>query len=93
MFSKLALALTALFVVSTVTSDRADAVTPDDAREIARQAYIYGYAPIASYGTWYKQAVDTKAPEYVGGFNVLRSYSQPFTAANHDIVTPNHHTP
>jgi hypothetical protein len=93
MFSKLALALTAFFVVSTVTPNRANAVTPDEAREIARQAYIYGYAPIANYGTWYKQAVDAKAPEYVGGFNIFRNYAEPFTAANHDVVTPNNDTP
>jgi hypothetical protein len=69
------------------------AVTPGEARQIARQAYIYGYAPIASYGTWFKQAVDAKAPEYVGGFNHFRNYSEPFTASNHDIVTPNNDTP
>ncbi len=69
------------------------AATPDEAREIARQAYVYGYAPIANYGTWYKQAVDAKAPEYVGGFNVFRNYAEPFTAANHDVVTPNNDTP
>lgn len=93
MFSKLALVLTAFMAISWIGPGRAEAVTPDEARDIARQAYIYGYAPIANYGTWYKQAVDAKAPEYVGGFNVFRNYSQPFTAANHDIVTPNNDTP
>ena len=64
-----------------------------DARAIAKEAFIYAYAPIASYNTWYKQAVDSKTPEYVGGFNVFRHYSQAFTPENKDIVTPNNDTP
>jgi hypothetical protein len=67
--------------------------TPDEARVIAKEAYIYSYAPIASYGTWSKQATVPSAPEYVGGFNVFRHYSQAFTPENKDIVTPNNDTP
>ena len=61
--------------------------------DIAKEAFIYAYAPIASYNTWYKQAVDSRAPEYVGGFNVFRHYSRAFTPENRDIVTPNNDTP
>ena len=46
-----------------------------------------------NYQTWYKQAVDAKSPEYVGGFGKYRHYSEPFTPANHDVVTPNNDTP
>ena len=70
------------------------AQAPDtDPAAIAREAFIYAYAPIASYNTWYKQAVDPKASEYIGGFNVFRHYSQAFTPENKDIVTPNNDTP
>ena len=74
------------------------ALTPAQAQDseataIAKEAFIYAYAPIASYNTWYKQAVDAKAPEYIGGFNVFRHYSQAFTPDNKDIVTPNNDTP
>jgi hypothetical protein len=61
--------------------------------EVAKEAYIYAYAPIASYNTWYKQAVDASAPEYIGGFNVFKHYAQAFTPDNKDIVTPNNDTP
>src|SRR5438270_6286761 len=64
-----------------------------DARAIAKEAYLYAFAMIENYQTWYKQAVDTKAPEYVGGFGKYRHYSEPFTPANHDVVTPNNDTP
>jgi hypothetical protein len=68
-------------------------ISPADARAIAKEAYIYAFAPLESYNTWHKQAVDKAAPEYVGGFNTFRHYSEPYTPSNHDIVTPNNDTP
>jgi hypothetical protein len=67
--------------------------SPEAARRTAKDAYIYAYAMFENYATIYKQAVDTKAPEYIGGFNTYKHYSEPFTAKNHDIVTPNNDTP
>ena len=55
------------------------AAPPRDARAIAKEAYLYAFAMMENYQTWYKQAVDTKAPEYVGGFGKYRHYSEPFT--------------
>ena len=69
------------------------ATVPPDARAIAKQAYLYGFAMLENYQTWYKQAVDADAPEYVGGFGKYRHYSEPFTPANRDVVTPNNDTP
>jgi hypothetical protein len=46
-----------------------------------------------SYQTWRTQAIDKTANGYVGGFNVFRHYSEPFTPDNKDIVTPNNDTP
>ncbi|MGO7727668.1 DUF1254 domain-containing protein [Rhizobium johnstonii] len=91
MFPRMTIAAAFLAVMtSTVFGQSA---TPDEARELAKEAYIYAYAPIASYGTWSKQATQPGAPEYVGGFNVFRHYSQAFTPDNKDIVTPNNDTP
>ncbi|MFC7053336.1 DUF1254 domain-containing protein [Hansschlegelia quercus] len=72
---------------------RAEQASPIDCRTIAKEAYIYAFAPMENYNTWRKQAVDSSAPEYVGGFNVFRHYSEPFTPDNHDVVTPNNDTP
>src|ERR1700712_5981296 len=85
--------LTLGLVSALVSSSRAQAATPDEARAIAKEAYVYSYAPIASYQTWSKQATEPSAPEYVGGFNVFRNYAQTFTPDNKDIVTPNNDTP
>ncbi len=69
------------------------AATPEDARSIVAEAYIYAYPMIDNYRTMVKQAIDQEAPEYIGGFNVIKNYSEPFTPENHDVVTPNNDTP
>ncbi len=74
------------------TAQPTDAVQ-SEARGISRDAYIYAFAMMESYQTWRTQAVDKNANGYVGGFNVFRHYSEPFTPANTDIVTPNNDTP
>jgi hypothetical protein len=85
--------IAAAFLTVMTSTVFGQSAAPDEAREIAKEAYIYAYAPIASYGTWSKQATQPGAPEYVGGFNVFRHYSQAFTPDNKDIVTPNNDTP
>jgi hypothetical protein len=66
---------------------------PDDARVIAREAWLYAYAPLQNYQTMYNQAVNAASAGYVGGFNRFRHYSRMFTPADTDIVTPNNDTP
>ena len=39
---------------------------PTDVRDIAKEAYRYAFAMLENHGTWRKQAVDERAPEYVG---------------------------
>jgi len=79
---------------TTPAPTAAPAAKPDaQAREIAKEAYIYAAPMIQNYETLYKQVVDKSDPAYVGGFGHIRNYSEPFTAKNHDIVTPNNDTP
>jgi len=71
-------------------------VLADDASElqaIAQQAWIYAYPMLMHYQTLEKQLLNPSAPEYVGGFNRFRHYSQLYTPANREIVTPNNDTP
>jgi hypothetical protein len=67
--------------------------TADETRAIAKEAYLYGFAMMESYGTWYPQAAVRSSPTFVGGFNVFRHYATTFTPDNKDIVTPNNDTP
>ena len=94
MIRRRALALAALLPIADITVQAcAQPVSPADARAVAKDAYIYGYAMLESYQTWYSQAVDKSSSAYIGGFNKYRHYSEPFTPDNRDIVTPNNDTP
>lgn len=64
----------------------------DDPRTIAKEAWIYAYPGLMNYQTLVTQTQDPKNPAYVG-FGKFRHYSQFFTPANKDIVTPNNDTP
>jgi hypothetical protein len=64
-----------------------------DARAIAKEAYIYGFPMAANYQTMYKQAIDTKSPDYQGAFNTLHSSKSVATPADTFVVTPNSDTP
>ncbi|MFZ3495995.1 DUF1254 domain-containing protein [Streptomyces sp. 5.8] len=67
--------------------------SPDTARDIATEAWIWGYPLLENYRTMYPQAVDRADPRSVGGFGRFRHYCEPFTPANTDVVTPNNDTP
>jgi hypothetical protein len=68
-------------------------VSAAEARAIAKEAWLYGYAPIQGYQTFYSQALNTQAPGYVGGLNTFRHYSRTYTPQDAEIVTPNNDTP
>jgi hypothetical protein len=71
----------------------ATALTPAEAKAIAKEAWAWSFAPIEGYQTLYAQAVNKDAPGYVGGFNQFRHYSRLATPDDKDIVTPNNDTP
>jgi len=80
-------------LLASQTTSAEATVSNKEAQAIAKDAYVYSYAMMESYQTWRTQAVDKNANGYVGGFNVFRHYSEPFTPDNRDIVTPNNDTP
>jgi hypothetical protein len=47
-----------------------------EARAIARDAWLYAYAPLENYKSMYDQAVNKDFPGYIGGFNRFRHYSR-----------------
>ena len=60
-----ALMLSVLVAHPNVTSAQTN-IAPDEARAIAKEAYIYGYPMVDSYRIQYAYFVDTKDPEYKG---------------------------
>lgn len=68
-------------------------LTPKEAKEIAKEAYVYGLPLVLNYKTMYDYAVDKKSPEYKGDFNHLACVARVFTPQDKSIVTPNSDTP
>jgi hypothetical protein len=69
------------------------ALTPEETRQIAKDAYIYGFPIVTNYQTMYKQALDSGNPDYRAPFNVLTSSANVATPEDKFVVTPNSDTP
>lgn len=68
-------------------------VTPEEARAIAREAYIYGFPMVDNYRIQYAYFQDSKNPEYKGPWNTLVNIPRVYTPADTAIQTPNSDTP
>ena len=88
-----ALAATPAWAPAPSPLDQTTALSPAEARAIAREAWLYAYAPLQGYKTLWNQTQNKAFPGYVGGFNRFRHYSRSATPADTDIVTPNNDTP
>ena len=68
-------------------------VTPDQARAIAKQAYIYGFPMVDSYRIQYSYFVNRQDQEYKGDWNDVHSAARVYTPADTAVQTPNSDTP
>ena len=109
MTRSLAIAMTAMFGISVAMSGcqrnpspsettapaapAAEAPVPADAQAIAKEAYVYGFPMVDSYRIQYSYLVDTKDPEYKGGWNQVHSIARVFTPDDKAVQTPNSDTP
>ena len=64
-----------------------------EVRQIAKEAFIYGFPLVTNYQTLYKQAVDFKDPDYREPFNVVGRSQGVATPEDKFVVTPNSDTP
>jgi hypothetical protein len=69
------------------------AVTPDQARAIAKEAYIYGFPIVDNYRVQYAYFVNNENPEYKGGWNEIHNTARVFTPEDKAVQTPNSDTP
>jgi hypothetical protein len=79
--------------LSVPASLHGDQITPDEARAIAKDAYIYGYPMVDNYRILYAYNLDKANPEYKGPFNQLVNTARVYTPDDKAIVTPNSDTP
>ena len=69
------------------------AVTPEQARTIAKEAYIYGFPMVDNYRVQYAYFVNKEDPEYKGGWNEIHNTARVYTPEDKAIQTPNSDTP
>ncbi len=84
-FTVLALAL--------VFTARLPAVTPDEARAIAKEAYVYGFPLVDNYRIQHSYFVDRGGPEFKAPWNAIYNNARVYTPDDVAIQTPNSDTP
>lgn len=68
-------------------------VTTAQVREIAKEAYIYGYPLVDNYRIQYAYFQDEQSGQYVSPWNTLHSDARVYTPADTAVQTPNSDTP
>jgi hypothetical protein len=90
---KLIAAALASALMLALNAHAADALSPEEARAIAKEAYIYGYPMVDSYRILYAYAVDRENPEFKAPWNQLRNIPRVYTPEDKAVQTPNSDTP
>ena len=93
--TKLALVAAAATITSGMMSPGALAqdLTLQEVREIAKEAYIYGFPMVDNYRVQYAYFQDPTNPEYKAPRNTLFNIPRVFTPEDKAIQTPNSDTP
>ncbi|MCS4434207.1 DUF1254 domain-containing protein [Aquiflexum gelatinilyticum] len=68
-------------------------LSPEEARRIAKEAYIYGFPMVMNYKTLFVNAIDKNSGDYKGEINALSCDARLYTPEDKAIVTPNSDTP
>lgn len=88
-----AFVLTAAWSVAGPAHSADVSASPDEARKIAAQAYIYGFPVVSNYTTFYAQALDPKSPDFKAPLNEIGNTAKVFTPDDKAFITPNSDTP
>ena len=68
-------------------------LTKDEARKIAKEAYIYGFPLVDNYRIQHAYFVDKTNPEYKTTWNTLFNTARVYTPDDKAVQTPNSDTP
>jgi hypothetical protein len=68
-------------------------ITPEEAKQIAKEAYIYGLPMVMNFKTLDAYTLDKNSKEYKGEFNQKSCEARVYTPEDKAIVTPNSDTP
>jgi hypothetical protein len=64
-----------------------------EAKQIAEEAFIYGFPMVMNYAVFYEYFVDKTSPQYKAPFNQLYNTARVYTPEDTAVVTPNSDTP
>jgi hypothetical protein len=68
-------------------------ISTDEARAVAKEAYVYGFPLVDSYRVQYSYFVDRNSPEFKTSWNQIQNSPRVYTPADKAIQTPNSDTP
>ena len=68
-------------------------ISPEEARAIAKEAYIWGFPLVDSYRIQYSYFVDKGGPEFKAPWNTIYNNARVYTPDDKAIQTPNSDTP
>jgi hypothetical protein len=93
--SRSSILLISAIVFGSLMNSRAHAanITPDEARVIAKEAYIYGFPLVDNYRCEYSYFVDRQDPDFKAPWNHIANVPRVFTPADTAVQTPNSDTP
>ncbi len=80
-------------ILLNATSSHGQEPSVEEARAIAKEAYIYGFPMVDSYRIQYAYFVDTNNPEYKTTWNTIKNIPRVYTPEDKAVQTPNSDTP
>src|SRR5437763_9440723 len=90
---RLAVIVVTASMLGAVPCQAQEKLANDETKQIAEEAYIYGFPMVMAYGIMYEYAVDTKSDQYKAPFNQIYNTARVYTPKDTAVVTPNSDTP
>ena len=87
------LIIAVMFASAPAMAQQGLKLSAQEARAIAKEAYVYGFPLVDSYRIMHAYFVDRTSPEYKAPFNTLRNFDRVFTPEDKAVQTPNSDTP
>ena len=91
-FTRFLIIAVAILCLSS-TAQAAQSATPIQPKDIAKQAYIYGFPMVDLYRIMFGYFIDPKSPAYKTAFNTVYNSANVYTPADTTVQTPNSDTP
>jgi hypothetical protein len=82
-----------IYLVAIGCQPKVAAVTPEEIRSIAKEAYIYGYPLVDNYRFLYGKSIDSTDAMYRGPLNTFFHEADVIQAGQKTVQTPNTETP